>query len=692
MADYPLFVLRRPEHFSQGDPCVRCGWAADKHRAPRKKRGKRKQRISTYVRPKKIIEEPLYLGIDGEGQGRDPHRYMLLAVASECGDHKYMVSNQFGLSTKQCLDFILSIQTAKRLFAYSFNYDLTKILADVDNSLLYKLFRPELRNRKGKRRAFGPRPVEWEGYSLNLIGTKFTVSYTDNGIKTTKIVWDIWKFYQSKFVNALQDWKVGPPEAHERMQRMKSKRADFDRESFEDIKNYCLEECRYMAELARKLVEAHHVAGLKLQTFYGAGSSAAAMLKKMGVKRYLAKPPDALREIVTRGFFGGRFENSVIGTIDEPVYNYDISSAYPYQLCFLPCLVHGRWEHTTNRNDIERATTAIVRYSLRSGAIVRASWGPFPFRERKTGNICFPAVSGGGWVWKNEYLAGERLFPNVGFKEAWIYRCDCECKPFADIPSYYCERIRIGKEGPGIVIKLACNSCYGKLAQSVGAGQFNSWVWAGLTTSGCRAQLLEFLGLHNNWADVLMMATDGIFSRQRIIPPVPHATGTLETGKPLGGWEEKVIDKGVFIARPGIYFPLNPTVAEIKTIRGRGIGKSSVLENWARIIDSWTKEGLTAKVQVNNVQRFHGAKTSISRMKHADGYWYNRAPMYGEWSSEPVELDFNPMPKRASVAKDGRTLTLRRLDEKAESAPYRKASLIGLIHREHEDKLEEQPI
>jgi hypothetical protein len=48
-----------------------------------------------------------------------------------------------------------------------------------------------------------------------------------------------------------------------------------------------------MAELARKLTEAHQAAGLKLKSYYGAGSSAAAMLSKMGILQKIVKPPAA---------------------------------------------------------------------------------------------------------------------------------------------------------------------------------------------------------------------------------------------------------------------------------------------------------------------------------------------------------------------------------------------------------------
>src|SRR5262249_46056518 len=151
-------------------------------------------------------------------------------------------------------------------------------------------------------------------------------------------------------------------------------------------------------------------------------------------------------------------------------------------------------------------------------------WGPFPFRD-EIGSIVYPRSSGGGWLWGDEFFAGEALFPHAEFVEAWVYDCSCTCKPFAAIPGYYRERVKIGKEGPGIVIKLGCNSCYGKIAQSLGGeGPFTSWMWAGLITSGTRAMILRALGAHKNPANLLMVATDGICTRERLDLPKPRDT------------------------------------------------------------------------------------------------------------------------------------------------------------------------
>lgn len=654
-------LKHRVDHIPDGEPCKKCGLPGYKHRE----------------RDRDQIFE--YIGIDGEGQGRKDHKYTLLAASNINGSKTWVATPKPGhdrLTTEQCLDLILELPSRRaKIFSFSFNYDLTKILTDVDDKTLYRLFRPELRpspkTMKGSR---GPVPEKWNGYYLNLQGTKFTVRKGGRKI----IIWDLFKFFQSKFVNALKDWKVGNEQLWERMSLMKDKRSEFDKESKENILAYCLEECACMGELAKKLVEAHEKAGLKLRSFYGAGSSGAAMLTALGVKDKVRQPIDEMRRAVASAFFGGRFENSVIGQIEGTIYNRDISSAYPYHTTFLPCLEHGRWTRTDKRSMLEGKRAALVRYTLGNSRIT--TWGPFPFRT-KEGSISFPIQSGGGWIWLAEYLAGERIFPHVEFREAWVYDSECECQPFKKVPEYYVLRLQIGKEGPGLVIKLGVNSIYGKLAQSVGNAVFNCWIWAGMVTSGCRAQVLDMLGLHKDWSNLLAVATDGIFTREKLEAPLPLETNTglviHGASKPLGGWEEKTYSRGMFFARPGIYFPLNPSKEDIKDIRGRGVGKGVVLENWNRIVDSWNENGLEGIARIANVTRFCGAKTSINHSKQGYRRAYStdgKAPSYGQWITRKVEMSFHPMPKREEMNSDG-TLKLRKFPKDAQSVPYDRAMI-----------------
>jgi len=652
----------------------------------------------------------IFVGIDGEGQSdvlTGEHFYTLLAAVSERGAARTIrPANGKRLTTEECLKFITSGGRRDKYFAYSFGYDLTKILEDLDDMSLYKLFRPELRRQVHNGRAIQV-PIYWPhreypdapDWSLNYLNGRFSVrariGYIGSEIKwgKTVIIHDIWRFFQGKFTVALEDWRVpGNLSKGERenilknMREMKDLRSQFDRINSHQIEQYCLDECRYMAELARNVTEAHVKAGIPLKSYFGAGSSASAMLKVMDVQSHIKTSreielPKELNHAVACAFFGGRFENSVIGAVPGPLWSYDISSAYPYQITFLPCLIHGRWEHTTDENRTRRARAAVIHYHLHPPAYVpKRTWGPFPFRlgeGKEAGSIVFPESGATGWLWQDEFFEGQKLYSNAEFLDAWVYECECDCQVFKRIPVFYKSRLKIGKEGPGIVIKLGTNSCYGKTAQFIGGepGEFTSWIWAGLITSGCRAQIIRAMATHKDLRNMLMVATDGIASRERLTLDIPRDTGTFDAvdengkpaNKPLGGWEEKELAKGLFFARPGIYFPLNPTKDEIKKVRARGIGRGVVYEQWQKIVDAY--ESGADMVKVQDLSRFIGAKNAITRSEKPGAWRYTRSPEYGRWKLRPVEMHFNPHPKREAKMPDG-TLTLRRVQ--GESAPYDK--------------------
>lgn len=684
------------------------------------------------------------MGIDGEGQndsgGR--HRYMTMACVDADGKTVGEVAATMarGLGTEECFEFLLTLPTSRtQCFAYSFGYDLAKILEDLDDCSLYRLFRPDTRRKIVRNKNGSPSvgfvPVFWKDYKLTYLNGQFSVArmeLTKRGERildpegrpmTTPsfVIHDIWRFFGSKFTSALEDWKVGTPEELKRMREMKDLRSEFDKLDPKEIRAYCLKECQFMAVLAVKLKAAHKAAGIPLRNWYGAGSTASGLLDTMGIKDHLkawkgeglpmpqgpsaaewpeehstvrksrrwtqpAKKkepfPEAMRDPVAKAFFGGRFENSVIGAVPGVVDSWDISSAYPYQCCFLPCLVHSSWERVTGSGAEEaawRAPHALVRYVLRKPEKERA-WGPLPFRL-KDGSICYPSESAGGWIWREEFFTAKKFFPEVEGVEAWVYRADCSCRPFEKMPEYYKERVRIGKEGAGIVIKLGCNSVYGKCAQSAGGGgTFTCWIWAGMITSGCRAQGLEVLGMHADMGNMLMIATDGIATREKLKMPEPRDTGTsgdlpCPVGsdapdgvcrKPLGGWEYKALKKGLFLARPGIYFPLEPTEKEIKLVRARGVGRGVIYDQWKTLVGEYEAarrgEGTwgdkergrgagieDAVVHVKDLSRFIGAKTGITRAGERGAWRYRRSSKLGQWISRPVEMTFNPLPKREGV-------------------------------------------
>lgn len=690
-----------PEHAPDGDPCVRpgCGLAAPLHRrrarayvprphAPIPREQARANQRRFWTTHKRPLARDTIIGIDGEGQGRRPHLYTYLAASAAEGDeYSESIENPAGLSTQHCLDFLVRLPARTLVVGFSFKYDLTKILKDLDDESIYKLFHEKTRQTIVENRVVY-KPVEWSGFRLNYMNRRFTVesdvpsTRSKRGYVTKRTtVWDIFSFFQCKFTKALIDWQIADEAKLEHMARMKERRAEFDKLDPAEVQAYCQEECRYLAKLCRALIDAHESAGLKLTSYYGAGSTATAILKQMDVRSHRGDIPEAMRDPIARGFFGGRFENSCVGPIVGPVFNYDLSSAYPYEATFLPCLKHGAWRRVQGRGldaAIDRASLALVHWRG-DGSLFEGSdraWGPWPMRA-DNGTIMFPLSGLGGWVWKKEYQAGLPL-GQAHATEAWCYDVDCNCAPFARVPLYYIERCRWGKDARGIPLKLGPNSIYGKMAQSKGLNPpFQSWIWAGNITSGTRAELLRAISAHRDPWSCLMLATDGVWTRERLALPAPRDTGTADCEvkgqrKPLGGWEEKKFERGVFAVRPGIYFPLEPTEDELEKVRARGLGRRVLYEKWRTVVaahaggqvhngcDSAVCKERTPHVEIGGMSRFVGATSAVTR--HDDKSPIKRSKDYGEWVDHAVKVSFNPFPKRRAVGSGGRLLPWSYID------------------------------
>lgn len=626
-------------HKPTGDTaiCAKCGYPAYKHNP----------------RAYKSRQIPI-IGIDGEGQGRAPHRYTFLAAVNEAGK-RFSVSNNQGLSTIQCLDFLLSLPQDNLVLGYSLGYDWTKILMDMDNETLYSLIHEETRMFIRNGRVLY-HPVNWAGYQLNYINGKMSLRH----VKRRTAIWDIWRFFQGKFTAALKDWEVATKEEIAEIEKMKLQRGEFDKLDGKQVEEYCFDECLKLTRLARKLITAHRDAGLELASYYGAGSTASVFLKRIDVKQYRGVIPEDMRRPIAQAFFGGRFENSVIGSIRETTYNYDIASAYPYQTTFLPCLSCGDWKHDKSTDISSHRSCTLSLCHWRIDKPVTKAWGLLPMRS-ELGSIAFP-LRGEGWCWKQEFVAAYKLNPNAKLLETWCYNRKCDHQPFESVPQYYIERAKLGEDAKGIVIKLGLNSIYGKLAQSKGVNPpFQSWIWAGNITSGTRAQLLDSLKGVDPWS-ILMMATDGIWSTLRLKLPRPLRTGTEMLPKPLGVWVKKEFPQGVFAVRPGIYFPLNPSEEQMKEVRARGLGKRVLYEQWPLIVDAYNR-GLES-VEVGRMSRFIGMKTALSKSEAG----INRSPDYGEWIPHSIRVQFNPAPKRERVLKDCRLACWEKFDW--ESEPY----------------------
>lgn len=564
-----------------------------------------------------------WIGIDGEGIGSAPHRYVLLCAADSKATWTLESSAIKGITTHKALSFLYQFRTLDvKLCGFFVQYDWTMILRDLPASLLHRLFRPSERARTAKQGG-GFTWVEWRGWRLHWLNRALSIA---RGKEHPVTIWDIGSFFQCSFVEALESWDVLTPEQRQKMRDMKGRRSEFSRADMSEITPYCVSECKALAQLATKLEESHGEIGIKPRRWYGPGATAGKILRAAGIQDKRGKPPIAVVDAAGIAFAGGRFEHSTIGEIKGAV-SYDLSAAYPASVCGLPCLEHSEWRWLSRReqlDDHEGLTRALVCYQ--ADGLTHPTWGPLHLRTDH--HLLWPVGQWSGWAWDREYRAAEQ-WGGILYHGAWGLFSPCTCTPFSWVEELYEERLRLGKSTRGRALKLALNAVWGRLAQRVGRPPFYSPIWSGIVTSDTRARILEAILCAPKPDTIVAIATDGIITREPIeLPQGPYASG-------LGAWEER--GRGdLILVRPGIIL-----ADRVDDTRARGQSRHA-LERARETLRAAIARG-DERVSLGDRTLFGGARDSVRRSP--SGAWV-RAPEYGTWYQRESTLSLSPAPKR----------------------------------------------
>jgi len=371
-------------------------------------------------------------------------------------------------------------------------------------------------------------------------------------------IYDVIGFFQSNFLGAIEGF-LGPnyPDLP-LIKEGKSQRSGFDVQQLAFIRDYTTAELQALCRIMFVLRQAFRDCDLHIRQWLGAGSAARALLEAELLQfHYPAEQPAPLvRDVLYRAYFGGRIETTGFGLQQGPISHADINSAYPAAMVDLPSMREGHWI-LRDTDDLVGAQFAAfhVRWSLRAGAPLY----PFPFREGagpKKGGVFFPRC-GEGWYWRPEVEQAIAVhgIDGIDILEILEWVGDDGSRPFCVIPRYYQRRQQIiAEHGKGDMrekaIKLALNSVYGKLAQTLGGREdrppkFHNLAWAGWITSWTRAKLYGAAMLAPD--RVRSIATDGIWFAGSM-----PALETSET-KELGRWEAEELEE-LIVLQPGFYW------------------------------------------------------------------------------------------------------------------------------------------
>ncbi|MGI0074155.1 MAG: DNA polymerase [Nitrosotalea sp.] len=393
------------------------------------------------------------------------------------------------------------------LFCYNLQYDAECIM----KLLPSEVFDPY---RKKKQLRF-----EYKNYTITYIPKKqFKIQKGNHTVS----LYDIAQYYGNVPLADAYSEHIKKPLDQDYLKTKKIRKNFSLRHYFrhkKPIRRYCTTDCILTKDLAEHW----------LDTFFGAYGfypanwvSSGYLAEKVLIHNEIPIPffNDTLYDIqklAWESFYGGRFELIQRGFIGQ-CYLYDINSAYPYALTFLPDITDGKWIGTRKINP----GSALGFFHIRAQIDYSVKIAPFPFRT-KNNRIIYPtgefetfvtleelkAITGDPKI-KYKIIDSYQFIPNVN--------CQYPCKKF--IIEQYDKRMKLKKQGnkQEVAIKIILNSMYGKTAQRVNnqMGNLFNPVIASYITGFARAQLYKFVKDHQLEKYVVAFATDSIACRKKI--------------------------------------------------------------------------------------------------------------------------------------------------------------------------------
>lgn len=358
------------------------------------------------------------------------------------------------------------------------------------------------------------------------------------------------------FVNTLKAWKIDVPNLEE-IERMKSERATFSAENFDEILRYCNLELDALVKLIQRFRDNHVAAGLPtLSGLYGPGAIANGLLRRHSIKQYMLECPE-INLAARHAYAAGRIERHRYGNYEGPLRIYDINSAYPYTISNLPSLAGG-WRRWRRRGGNAPNIIPMSLYHVRLFNHDKYA-SPLFYRKghAKSRPIYFPNPKRNDyietWVWTPEYETLVKMGFPFECMEAYLFAGDPNTRPFRWMEDLYLQKLAYKQEGNPAEknAKLAINSVYGKFVQQAGYGRENKipkWhqlEWGGYITSATRATIYNAMA-SVRFDNVVACETDSIIVAGTETPDI-------RIGEGLGEWSVKEYE-GITFIQSGVYW------------------------------------------------------------------------------------------------------------------------------------------
>ena len=423
---------------------------------------------------------------------------------------------------------------------------------------------------------------------------------------------------------------------------------DYWTDNWDEIWRYAIHDSVLTARLAWLKIRGFENNGVRMNRpiscAYVAEQSVYNLCKLPTLNGLWENRPDSIKQAWT-AYQGGWFEATGAG-YEADVSAYDLASAYPHVMWWLPDWNGGMWFDASDYDDEEESEQALFEYLDNDHELYRICFVE-AMVDFPDGHPIYPAAKGRsaqgknygtvinaqfnhGW-WTGDEINEFRKWGAEIVVSDWFYHLpqddwdetdnDVEngvrypLRPFIQV--FYSMKLeQAAKKGtPDFdqdaynVAKVMINSVYGKLMSTVEdrltklgkTGNMWNSMWAAITTAGCRMRLAEVVRL-NGGNKVRSCATDGIILKGEdlIIPENPAPVFFDGERINLGDWEDDG-EGNLLLLMSGVYSIIKGNKCK-STYRGNYalfIGRQYP-DNWVDFCDTFSQETEVVRDENNN--------------------------------------------------------------------------------------------
>ena len=379
--------------------------------------------------------------------------------------------------------------------------------------------------------------TKYEKYTIKIIANK-CLSIRKG--KNTVHIYDMLNFYNMS-LNKASKYFLGEQKIH-------IETYDFSvayvAQNWQRLSEYCIHDavlCKLLADLLIKHFEDFGVHPRKLYSVaYVSWQYFSTHCEYIHVKRYAKTFPKVL-DYAMQAYNGGKFEVTEKGP--GYYYEYDIVSAYPYEIANLVDIRDARVKYSNNYEK-----SALYGFINCTMVIPVDVFSPVAMKKK---NVNFyPVGKFQKVITKTEYDYLIKYGSKIEIHDAvWLFKKGRFYPYRHEIEKLMILKHKYKASGEKMlyhIVKIFLNSFYGKMVQLIPDGENfkagSSWnpIYGAIITANCRVRVSEF---QQNHPSVVAVHTDSIISSERL---------DIELSDKLGGMAFEIEGNGVILGS-GIY-------------------------------------------------------------------------------------------------------------------------------------------